>query len=950
MQAVAPEDGSSGATLEAERRFMKQIDMPNPLERARIKQRLRWQRALRAGNTLDTKGRVAGGGPSILRMSGSDRVLVILVEFGGTNSFTWTPGVSTWDPLGRCDNSEYDGVNLANAAASQFFAQKYGISAPTNLTYAGPLHNQITRPLGTNDPSATMIWQPDFAPSYYSNIIFGNGVIFDYTRQDGSIVYENYTGRSVRDYYEDLSGGAYSITGSVLGWVKVGRSVWWYGGDGLPGARSCPQRPAFMGAIPGAGDARNLVQDALLTAKAAYPGFDWASFDQDHDGLIDRLWIIHAGLGEEDNPALLNRTSYGEGGMWSHSWSLASPFEVVPGVSALSYIMMPENAGIAVLAHEFGHNLGAMDLYTYGDGQTSAGFWTLMSDSWVGFPLGFLPEAMDPMHLDEWGWLDPLVISDPARVYSVTLGQASRFPAATNLVRGVKIELPNGSVPLPVQPHGLFEWWGGKENLAEARMRLRSPIHIPETGATLEFQTAYDTEAGYDYFYLELSPDAGASWQTVANYNGRSASWPNYQAVSLSLAAQAGRDVLLRFRYTTDSYVLGEGPFLDDVVVRAGTQVLLADAAEQETNLWDYQAPWTRTDGNPPVGYTHNYYLQWRNTTASGGYDQALGDPRFRFGPVNSGLLVWYQDDRFSDNSIFNHLTDPPSFGPKGKLLVLDSHPDPDLDPYWVAQGVTNELGIVFSRGSMRDAPFSRLPTLSFHLDPPFAFQPADFTGRSAQPAFSDAVGYYPGIERLTANRWRTRQWDASTVVPARRSYAVRGPGYAAGQAIDQIIATRSFIGTNESISYRTNLISGGLAGAGGDGDPGTIGAAYGWNARVVWQTNETAEVVIWNSQYAAVDDDHDGVPNWQEAVAGTDPNDANSYFRLTRAERLAPAVLLEWTSASNRVYRVLRTTALRSGFSQVIATNIPATPPRNTFVDSDPVAGAEVYYRIQLE
>ena len=115
----------------------------------------------------------------------------------------------------------------------------------------------------------------------------------------------------------------------------------------------------------------------------------------------------------------------------------------MPGVSANAYIMMPENAGIAVLAHEFGHNLGAMDLYTYGDGQTSAGFWTLMSDSWVGFPLGYLPEAMDPMHLDQWGWLNPLTISDPARVYTVTLGQASRFPGNSEAVRAVKIQLPD---------------------------------------------------------------------------------------------------------------------------------------------------------------------------------------------------------------------------------------------------------------------------------------------------------------------------------------------------------------------------------------------------------------------------------------------------------------------------------------------------------------------------
>jgi M6 family metalloprotease-like protein len=551
-----------------------------------------------------------------------------------------------------------------------------------------------------------------------------------------------------------------------------------------------------MGAIPGGGDARTLVMDALRAAKAAYPSLDWASFDQNKDGYIDRLWIIHAGLGEEDNPGLLNRTSYGEGGLWSHSWSLGSPFEVVPGVSALSYIMMPENAGIAVLGHEFGHNLGAMDLYTYGDGQASAGFWTLMSDSWVGFPLGYLPEAMDPMHLDQWGWLTPFLVSDPTKVYSVNIGQASRFPSGSNCVRAVKIELPNG------------------------------------TG-----------------------------------------------------------------------------------------------------------------------GFTHNYYLQWRNTSPSGGYDQALGDARFRFGPVNTGLLVWYQDDRYSDNSIANYLNDPPSFGPKGKLLVVDAHPEPYLDPYWLTRGVSNELAAVFSRGSMRDAAFSRWSTVDFHLKPPFAFQEADFPGRPAVPQFSDAQGYYPGIQQLATNLWRTWQWDVSTVLPSTQPYGVLGAGYGPGTPLQTIIATRAFVGTNEIVTYRTNLLASGLSQAGADGNPGTVNGHYGWNVRLVYQTNSWAEVVVWNSRYGQLDDDGDGVPNWQEVIAGTDPTNTASFLRVTSVAYVNPqgGLLLEWPSATNRTYRVLRSTNAQSGF-QPVASHLPATPPLNTHRDLYPGPSQEVFYRLEVE
>jgi immune inhibitor A len=948
--ANPPRDGSGAATPDAARRFMKKIDAPNPIDRARILRRIQAQPARQALRAKDAAGRVYGEGVDFYGQSGTERVLVILVEFDGTNDFTWTPGVSTWDPLGRCDNSEFDGSNLANAAASQFFADKYGFTSPTNFTYRGPLHNEIPRPLGTNDPSEAMVWMPDFQPSYYSNIIFGNGIVFDYARQDGSVVHEDFTGKSVRDYYEDLSGGQYSITGTVLGWVKLTNSIWYYGGDGLPGGRSCSLRPAFSGAIPGGGTTETLVADAINAAKLAYPGFDWASYDQNGDGYIDRLWIIHAGLGEEDNPAFLNRTSYGEGGLWSHSSSIGG-YPVTTNVSASSYIMMPENAGIAVLAHEFGHNLGAIDLYTYGDGQTSAGFWTLMSDSWVGFPLGFLPEAMDPMHLDQWGWLTPLLVSDPTQVYSVKIGQASQFPSATNLVRGVRIQLPTGTLSLAVQPLGQYQWWGGQQNLATASMTLKSPVHIPTNGATLEFQTAFDTEVGYDYFYVEASTNAGTSWQTLAQYNGMSGGFPIYQARSLSLAGFDNQDALVRFRYTTDYFVTGAGVFVDEIVIRSGMQVLLADKAETDSGLWNYAAPWARNKGQSPTGFTHNYYLQWRNTSASGGYDQALGDPRFRFGPVNSGLLVWYQDDRYYDNSIDSYLSDPPSFGPKGQLLVVDAHPEPYLDPYWVARGVTTELGIVFSRGSMRDAPFSRWPAVDFHLNPPFAFEPANFPGRPAAPQFSDAAGYFPGIQQMAANLWRTWQWDASTVLPSTALYGVQGAGYAAGTPLQTIIAARAFIGTNELITYRTNLIASGLTQNGADGNPGSVNGQYGWNARIAYQTNTWAEVVIWNSHYGNLDDDDDGVPNWQEALAGTDPKNAQSYLRVTRAAygRADQSFLLEWPSATNRTYRVMRSTSLQTTF-QNVATNLPATPPLNSYRDLVPGPSTTVYYRLTVE
>ena len=843
-------DGSAnGPAAKAER------DEPNPIDYQRIQERKRLIRQLRqleaqpepthlkdAALKADLRSRIEK-----LARTGTDRVLIILVEFNGTNTFTWTNGVSTWDPLGICEQTEYDGTNYGNAAASAFFAAKYGIVAPTNCRYAGPLHNQIPRPLSADDASGDLIWTPDFSAAYYSNVVFGNGWTFSYNRQDESPVSADFTGKSVRNYYRDFSSNRYDIVGDVVGWVQVTNSVWFYGADGIPGRRSGATSAAYSGAIPGAGNARQLVIDALEAVKAAYPAFNWAQYDVDGDGIIDRLWIIHAGYGEEDSTILQNRTTYGEGGMWSHSSSLSANYPVASGIYASSYIMMPENSGIGVLAHEYAHNLGAGDLYAYGDGETSAGFWTLMSDDWTGFPIGFQPPALDPLHLDEWGWLDPLVISNSSPPCEIRIGQASAFPGGSNTYRAVKIELPDAAVPLPVTPRGSNQWWGGNEFSAAGYMVQATPVAIPAGGADLIYDAAYDTESGYDFFKVWVW--SNGAWTQLSSVSGTSPGFPAYRTLNNSLNAFANRNVWVAFQYTTDYTVNGAGAFVDEVRIVSGANTLFHDDAEMDSGLWTCYAPWARVGSS--LYYPQEFYLQWRNTTASGGYDSCLGDSRWRFGPANSGLLVWHHNSLYSDNEIADYLTNPPSFGPKGRMLVVDAHPEPYRDPYWLAQGVACERANVFGRCLMRDAPFSLSASLGFSLKPPYVHSETSFAGRSAVPLFSDAFGYYPGLERAVlpggdTNRWMTAQWDAGVVIPCASNYGIKASGYSAGSNFSYIVQETATTGTNRYINYTTNLVPNGVS-LSGSGNPGATATPYGWNARILSQTPTQALVRIWN-------------------------------------------------------------------------------------------------------
>ena len=874
--AVRPEGGpaSPAASQAAGRPLAKPLDEPNPSERQRIfRRRQLLGRAQRAAASGDLQVHALDLEAQALARVGSDRLLVILVEFAGTDTFTWTKGSSTWDPLGKTSTAEVVRDGSGNVVAGDC---SLIIGNTQAFTYTGPLHNRIERPLSAEDRSGETIWSPDFSPAFFNDLILGNGVVFDYARQDGSAMYRSFLGRSVRDYYEDMSAGRYTLTGTVVGWVQVPHSVWWYGADQCPGARSANSSSLVRtnGAIPDAGSAKSLVIDALEAVRAAHPSFDWASYDVNRDGFIDRLWIIHAGYGEEDAPVLLDRTDYGEAQIWSHSSSLASPYEVVPGVKAGPYIVMPENAGMGVLAHEFGHNIGADDLYAYGGGDTSAGFWTIMSDDWTGFPIGFQPPAFDPWHLEGWGWLDPKVISDPTKSYDVKVGQASEFPGGAGVYRGVKIVLPDQQVPLAVTPRGSRQWWGGAENLITSTMTLRAPIAIPAGGATLSFALAFRTEALWDWLWVQASADGGASWTTLVNahttcthhpdwiggqfgfpqdlcaagiggFTGASAGFPAYSQETFTLAPFAGKSVLLRFWYMTDWGTLDTGVFVDDVAVAAGAATLLADGAETDSGRWGYLGAWERIGVGRSI--PHAYYLQWRNVGAGGGYDSALGDPLWRYGPANSGLLVWYNNDRYVDNEVRQYLTDGPGFGPKGKMLVVDAHPEPYRWPPSVADGWNNEAGNAVHRQQMRDAPFSIRDSV------PFALFGESFTGKVGVPVFDDAFGYYPGAEYVSLGRgynppvsvWMTKQWDASSVVPSLAAYGIKAPGMLAA---DQL--------RFQCVPAGDGLINcwwfpGGLGYPGGSGNPGDAGGAYGWRVEILSESDAQATLRISNSRAA---------------------------------------------------------------------------------------------------
>lgn len=199
---------------------------------------------------------------------------------------------------------------------------------------------------------------------------------------------------SMTDFYFENSYGQAFLIGQVTDWYRMPQTYAYYV-DGQNGFGSYPR------------NAQRLTEDAVL---AADPDVDFTLFDNDENGWVDALFVVHAGPGAEDsggNPNLI----------WSHKWQTYYPIPV-DEVYVSVYSQEPEETGggqlitIGVFCHEFGHVLGLPDLYDTDYSSSGMGYWSVMAGgSWGG-------GGARPVHFDAWckyalGWVNPTVVDDP---------------------------------------------------------------------------------------------------------------------------------------------------------------------------------------------------------------------------------------------------------------------------------------------------------------------------------------------------------------------------------------------------------------------------------------------------------------------------------------------------------------------------------------------------------
>ena len=527
---------------------------------------------------------------------------------------------------------------------------------------AGPKHNEIPEP--TRSDNSTY-WEPDFSQEHYEEMFF-TGL-------------EDQGGESFAGVYDEMSSGRFDLQGDVSDWVTVPNNSASYGQT-----ESNEDMTRFVQDSADAWYADQVAQGKTDDEIAEYlQSFDvWDRYDIDGDGIfdepdgyIDHFQAIHAGEGEEAGAP--------ESAIWSHRWAVnplgtdgPAGFPKVGGIKIgdsdiwiRDYTTEPENGGLGVFAHEFGHDLGLPDYYDTEGGENGTGFWNLMSSgSWLGHGKGTIGTTPNHMGATEklfLGWLDYATVDQGERA-TVKLGPSYH---ATKKPQAVVVNLPDGvkDVDLGVDPYdGQFAYSGTGSN---ANYTLASPSFTVPDGASLSAKVQYEIEPGYDHAFVDISTDGGAEWTPLAtnlsddDANGGISGDSGKEWVDLTadLGEYAGQDAQVRFRYQSDGGLNLKGLMVDDVAVG---DALTEDFADGFGDWTDDGFHVIGADGTYEVEYSHYYVAENRQYA---GYDTTLKTGPYNFGwtaskpntvehyPYQDGLLVWYANSFYGDNNTSQH-------------------------------------------------------------------------------------------------------------------------------------------------------------------------------------------------------------------------------------------------------------------------------------------------------
>ena len=226
--------------------------------------------------------------------------------------------------------------------------------------------------------------------------------------------------RSVAQYFKASSNGAFTPIFDVYGPVELPHNMSYYGGND-PDSNS-DERPD------------ELTRDAFELVKGQITNVN--QYDSNHDGYFDCVYVIYAGLGQNN------------GGLGENVWACASYMtgttpelngkrvfrysigaELFPRV-ADKHTGKPQINSIGVTCHEFSHTMGLPDIYpTVSSAHVhnqEMELWDLMDGGEYAGNGGFIPMPYTAWERKQMGWpvnIQPLLTDRQAITMDKTLNE-----------------------------------------------------------------------------------------------------------------------------------------------------------------------------------------------------------------------------------------------------------------------------------------------------------------------------------------------------------------------------------------------------------------------------------------------------------------------------------------------------------------------------------------------
>ncbi|MCX6640199.1 MAG: M6 family metalloprotease domain-containing protein [bacterium] len=338
---------------------------------------------------------------------------------------------------------------------------------PINLDRTDQVDNALTIVIQTLDVLHT------YETASFDSLLYSTGI---------------YPTGSMNEFFLESSYGQFGVQGEIAGWFTAENNYSYYTSGGNYG----------MGQYPN--NAQRLVEEAVLAADIA--GVDFSQFDNDGDGSVDALIIVHQGPGAEFTGS--------QNDIWSHRWSI-DPI-LLDGVSVSDYSMDPELEGngtsgdvepIAVFAHEYTHLLGIPDLYDYDSKLVAATFttwgdandhpvndWCIMG--YAGYGLSSYGKGAVPPHHCAYfkvllGWAEPIVLGTSATGIQVPQVEVNpviyKIPINGSETEYFLVENRNSACPTTKFDHldsdfsAWFSWFTPGQNPLDAGLVI---YHIDE--------------------------------------------------------------------------------------------------------------------------------------------------------------------------------------------------------------------------------------------------------------------------------------------------------------------------------------------------------------------------------------------------------------------------------------------------------------------------------------